>query len=287
MDIYPGHLEQLAVACPNLERINLRNATNCLRSLKGLQVLVDKCRNLQGINLAGIPIVECHLLLWVLLSSVKKLTHLASMLTRHSDYDDDDQQTLIGLLNSCSNLKALEITDEHWHCFVVDPKQLLFSHFPSLVFVALGGTRNTILFEYTITNCHQLKYLYYYCWNRSIHHISLPSSSSCHLQQLNLRNVGLSAVSVHVLSAHGGLEQAIFCDVEITTSAISTLISNSPNLILLNIIPYDDTGLNMKDCKNKISEKFTKHKLFTVGDFFINYHDHERYNLDTHHNSFW
>ena len=66
------------------------NASKCLQSLKGLQVLVDKCKNLQGINLAGIPIVECHLLLWELLSSVKKLTHLAinlSILTHHGDCD--------------------------------------------------------------------------------------------------------------------------------------------------------------------------------------------------------
>ena len=289
MDIYPGHLEQLAVACPNLERINLRNATNCLQSLKGLQVLVDKCRNLQGINLAQIPTVECHLLLWVLLSSVKKLTHLAinlSFLTYHGDYDDDDQQTLIGLLNSCSNLKALEISDEYWDFCAVDPKQLLFSHFPSLVFVGLGGTSNTILFEYTIINCHQLKYLCYYCWNRSIHHIRLPSSSSCHLQQLYLRNVGLSAASVHVLSAHGELEQVILSDVIITTSSITTLISNSPNLILLNITPYD-SGLKMKDCKKKMSEKFTKHKLFTVGDCFINCNYHQTYNHATRFDSFW
>ena len=76
MDIYPGHLEQLATACPNLERINIENNLNCLQNLKGLHAIA---KNLQGINLDGIPIscVECHLLLWQLLSSVKKLTHLA------------------------------------------------------------------------------------------------------------------------------------------------------------------------------------------------------------------
>ena len=26
VNIYPGHLEQLAIACPNLERLNLRSA---------------------------------------------------------------------------------------------------------------------------------------------------------------------------------------------------------------------------------------------------------------------
>ena len=239
MDICPGHLEQLAIACPNLERINIRDSSRCLQNLKGLHAIVDKCKNLQGINLAGIPIsrVECHLLLWELLSSVKKLTHLAihlSMLTHHGNCDDVDQQKLIGLLKSCSNLKALEVRDdEHWDYCEVDSKDFLFSHFPSLVHVKLRRTRYTGSF-YTITNCHQLKYLYYYNnWNASIHHISLPSFSSCHLQQLYMNRIDLSAASAHVLSAHGGLEQVILYDVEITTSAITTLISNSPNLTLL------------------------------------------------------
>ena len=92
-----------------------------------------------------------------------------------------------------------------------------------------------------------------------------------------MRIIDLSATSVHVLSAHGGLEQVILCNVGITTSAITILISNSPNLILLHIIQYHDTGLNMEDCKKTISEKFTNHKLFTVGDFFINLNEYHHY----------
>ena len=284
MDIYPGHLEQLAIACPNLERINIKNARSCLQSLKGLHAIVNKCKNLQGINLAGIPIpcvvhnhlvshTHMNLLLWELLSSVKKLTHLGidlSMLTHHGNCDDVDQQKLIGLLKSCGNLKALEVRDD---CCAVDTKDLLFSHFPSLVYVRLE-TEFAGPLEYTITNCHQLKYLYYYKQEySSVHHISLPSSSSCHLQQLHMENIDLSAASIDVLSAYGGLEQVILYDVRITTSAITTLISNSPNLILLHIISDDVTGynLNMEDYKNTISEKFSNHKLFTVGDYFINF----------------
>ena len=44
MDIYPGHLEQLAIACPNLERINIEGNLNCLQNLKGLHAIVDKCK---------------------------------------------------------------------------------------------------------------------------------------------------------------------------------------------------------------------------------------------------
>ena len=263
MDIYPVHLEQLAIACPNLERINLKRATNCLQSLKGLHAIVDKCQNLQGINLVGIHIsyVESNLLLWELLSSVKKLTHLAidlSKLTHHANCVD--QEKLIGLLKSCGNLKALEVTDQY---DTVDSKDLLFSHFPSLVYVNLQ-TEDSGSLEYTITNCHQLKYLDYWNWNHSRHHISHPSSSSCHLQQLYMENIDLSAASVHVLSAHGGLEEVILYYVGITTSAITTLISNSPNLISLHIY-----GTNLEDYKNTMSNTFSNHKLFTVGDFII------------------
>ena len=101
-----------------------------------------------------------------------------------------------------------------------------------------------------------------------------------------MRNIDLSAASVHVLSAHGGLEQVMLYHVRITTSAITTLINNSPNLILLNIILYRDTGLNMEDFKKTIPEKFTKHKLFTVGDFFINNYYESRYHHYTHLDSF-
>ena len=152
-------------------------------------------------------------------------------------------------MKSFDALKALEVVD----CYcAVDTKDLSLSYFTSLVYVRLR-TSGTGSLEYTITNCHQLKYLYYHKWNYdSLHHISLPSSSSCHLQQLYLRNVDLSAAIVHVLSAHGGLEQVILYNVTITTSAITTLISNSPNLILLHIImqglkPYGFESEELKE----------------------------------------
>ena len=64
--IYSGHLEQLAAACPNLQRLNLQNNHHCLNSLKGLQMVVNCCHNLQGLNLMYIPIreVECQIRLW-------------------------------------------------------------------------------------------------------------------------------------------------------------------------------------------------------------------------------
>ena len=77
--MYSDHLEQLAVACPNHQRLNLKDVDNCLESLHGLRAIVTACKNLQGLNLTGISVsqVESYLLLWELLSSAKNLTHLA------------------------------------------------------------------------------------------------------------------------------------------------------------------------------------------------------------------
>ena len=36
-----GHLEQLSIACPNLELLNLKDNSSCLKSLKGLRSIVN------------------------------------------------------------------------------------------------------------------------------------------------------------------------------------------------------------------------------------------------------
>ena len=289
VNIYPGHLEQLAIACPNLERLNLRNAQNCLQSFQGLHAIVDVCQNLQGLNLVGIPVssVESYLLLWELLSSIKKLTHLAidlCMLIQSSNCDSADKEKLIGMLGKCGSLKALEII----HDIFCEGRQnvtndLLFSHFPSLVYVRLSQARCTTALKYIITNCHQLNYLYYETNLCSEAHATLPSSSSCHLQELCVKSyvINLSAPFVHVLSAHGELEQVTLYVQSITTSAITTLISNSPNLMLLYIVTIEPlcdengVGLDCEDYKDTVSKTFSYHKLLTTGDFILsdNYWD--------------
>jgi len=41
--LHSGHLEQLAIACPNLERLNLASNFGCLSSLRGLKTIVLIC----------------------------------------------------------------------------------------------------------------------------------------------------------------------------------------------------------------------------------------------------
>ena len=269
----------LPFACPNLERLNLDNVQNSLQSLQGLHAIVDTCQNLQGLNLVGISVlsVESYLLLWELLSSIKKLTHLAIDLCmlihiNNNCYSAADKDKLIGMLGNCDNLKALEIMQELCCEEYPGVNDLLFSHFPSLAYIRLFRVQYTAAFEYTITNCHQLKY---YCsWEA---HCFLPSSSNCRLQQLCIQSctIKLSAPSVQVLSAHGGLEQVVLFVKSITTSAITTLISNSPNLILLYIASdrplCDDNGVSVdqEDYKDMVSIRFSCHKLLTTGDLIL------------------
>ena len=75
--VKPGHLEQLAVACPKLLCLNLENNFDCLKNLKGLRTITCHCHDLCGLNFKYVPVtlVENHLQFWEILSGMK-LTHL-------------------------------------------------------------------------------------------------------------------------------------------------------------------------------------------------------------------
>ena len=42
--LHPGHLEQLAMTCPNFQQLNLQGNTSCLNTLQGLHVLASCCK---------------------------------------------------------------------------------------------------------------------------------------------------------------------------------------------------------------------------------------------------
>ena len=110
------NLEQLAVVCPNLQRLNLKGNVACLAHLKGLIAIVHACQNLEGLNLAGIQSISLHsyLDLWELLSSIKRLTHLAIDLCMLKPIDNDHKGCLINMLKRCHSLKALELQCGRW-----------------------------------------------------------------------------------------------------------------------------------------------------------------------------
>ena len=69
--LQPGHLEQLAISCPNIQQLNLQCSHDCLRRLQGLQAIVTHCSNLQRLNVVGSTWVENQVQLWQMLSDIK------------------------------------------------------------------------------------------------------------------------------------------------------------------------------------------------------------------------
>ena len=107
----PGHLEQLAVICPNFQQLMLYKCTRCLRSLRGLHAIAGHCHNLRGLNISGISIteLESQVQLWEILSNLK-LTHLS---TEHCVINPcvagvEYKEKLICLYQKCSSLVALD-----------------------------------------------------------------------------------------------------------------------------------------------------------------------------------
>ena len=89
-----GHLEQLAISCPNTQKLNLQYSEDCLTSLQGLRAITTYCEKLQGLNILGITRVENQVQLWKILSDIK-LTHLAVDLCVLEPKEEDDQAKLV------------------------------------------------------------------------------------------------------------------------------------------------------------------------------------------------
>jgi len=139
--LFPGHLEQIAIACPNLQRLNLRDCSRCLESVKGLKTIASHRRNLTGLNLLHIPNVEDHILLWEILSDMK-LTHLAI------DYCNLtlkclNKEKLIAFLRKCSTIKGI-------HCDHTVNGKAMLSYFKSLEYCYLESNEFLPLVGYTI-----------------------------------------------------------------------------------------------------------------------------------------
>ena len=52
--LLPSDLEQIAIACPNLQQLKISRCCQCLKSLHGLCSVARYCHNLQGLNMIGI-----------------------------------------------------------------------------------------------------------------------------------------------------------------------------------------------------------------------------------------
>ena len=275
--VWCHNLEQLAIVCPNLQRLNLNGNGECLVRLRGLNSIVHVCQNLEGLNLAGIQLlsVKSSSGLWEIISSIKKLTHLAIDLCMLTSYDNDHKRCLVNMFKRCHSLKALEL-----YCGVgcskcINTKDFLFSHFPSLTHCRMSNFVYSG-FKYAITNCHKLKYLYETNAFEELDEKLSPFTCICHLQQLYIDAAYFNVTDELscALSAHGGLECVILHVNSITIDSIIILIKYSPNLVLLKVA--SEQILFDENCKQEhldytdyIMKKFSYHKLFAIGSFTV------------------
>ena len=163
--MHSGHLEQLALACPNLQYLDLQWNFNCLQSLQGLHVIAACCRSLRGLNLLGISIkaVESRVKVWEILASLR-LTCLVVELCVLVPNEEDEQtkQLVFNLYKKCSSLMLLEV-----HCCTYcaicrftggesgDLILLTLSNFPSLVRCSLSNIHVAV--GDIVNSCAKLK----------------------------------------------------------------------------------------------------------------------------------
>jgi len=272
-DLYPGHLEQLAIACPNLQHLNLLGNRHCLLSLQGLHAIFTCCKSLQGLNIVEISFLESYIQLWKILVDMR-LTYLAIELCVIIP-DVEEVQRIISFFPKCMTLKALEVQ----HTRSAGRQNLSYdlsvlSKFPSLVHCFVGNIPYEI--EVVINSCSKLKYFVHSSYTTEFEDIPITPNES--LEQLCIksaepREVVVSDAFLRSVSAHGRLVHVALCVGVLFTDGIIALIENSPKLLTCHIytskiIESDDTGdITLKDMKSILKQKFSNRKLFTCGSF--------------------
>jgi len=286
-----NHLEQLSVTCPNLQQLNLRNNTVCLKNLQGLQSIAQNCEKLQGINLLGVPVIniESHLLLWETICHMK-LTHLAVELcvVRTAVNNYAYKQTLSGLFKKCLSLKVLTIHARVCkECGKSDSSIFsLFPHFPALASCTLVNMIYHESVVQNLTRCKNLQYLHlssYDCYPGSK---PLSSASICSLQQVCLEShcTDITSTFMETVSARGGLQHVILLVNSMTIDGIATLVKNSPMLITCRVVTIktiDDEQYEIptvKLLKMTLMERFSHRKLFTMGSYQVEQRHHGPFN---------
>jgi len=279
--LLPDHLEQLAIACPNLQQLKLRNCYECLKNLHGLSVIANHCHDLQGLNILGIPVakLESQIRFWEILSNVK-LTHLGlqfcviSLCKEKAVYQD----MMINLYQKCSRLLALESPCKILSCEdckLSDVKDsLLLSHFPSLKYCRLSNRTSTSVQD-IISNCKELKCFRIRNSTCTLRRLSLSAAHNHNLQQLFIQShINIPDSFISSISAHGGLVHVFLSVATVSIAGIKTLIRSSPELLTFHCVleicdKYHrhlpkEVFLLLTD---KLKQEFHNQKLFYAGSY--------------------
>jgi len=284
--LHSGHLEQLAIACPNLECLNLEGNDKCLRSLKGLQKIAQHCSDLRKVNLRFIPFeaVENHEELWEILSNIKKLTYLAlkvCLFGVHVTPNVQYSRKISSVFHKFSSLQGLEFHKSSElplcsTCIASKPQLkwvwLFLSYFPSLRHCSCSYSDSDSVQD-IITGCKELQYLSCY----TLECLSLSSACTSNLKQITVfsRATDISDIFLETVSAHGGLSRIVLSINSLSSEGITSLIVNSRELMTLGVITCksicDKQGLriNLKEFKTKMKKEFPCRKIFTVGSYKV------------------
>ena len=258
-----NYLEQLAIACPNLQRLNLQNCYHSLEILQGLKAIANYCHYLQGLNLLGlcVPKVEARIQLWEILSDMK-LTNLAVNYCVVCS-EVTSKERLICLLQKCLTIKGIECSGglcNDYDCEKLDT--LMLSHFKSLRYCYLRRyeVHSPTIVQDMVNNCKELK-----CVRIVVQDLSLDLVQNYNLQQLYIQSINTDVPDDFMtsVSAHGGLVHVLLDVWSLTVEGITSLVRNSPKLITLYLKIRSDVGFKHLDATLKTM--FSNRKLFTTG----------------------
>jgi len=279
--IYPGNLEQLAFACPNLESLNLHGCTQCLRNLQGLRTIAQNCKNLCGLNLTHIPLKEFQEYgrvreLWEILSGMR-LTYLCMEICifMFCKYSIMSGQQLTKSLQALQLYAMCDHGVDYLHyiceyCKIIKADGSLLSYFSVLRYCRLFSEDPNI-FQDIIIACKRLVCLYCDAWNQLL----LTSLYHVMLEQFCIKSVRSDIPSsfMDTISAHGRLVHVIMYIRSVTAEGVINLITNSPGLLTLILVThqhiYNEQGLRVhaKDIKATVKKKFPYRRIFSVGDY--------------------
>lgn len=269
---HSAHLEQVAIACPNLEQLSIQGSDS-LKSLQGLHSIALNCEKLQGLNLLGISVcnVENHFKLWKILSKMKLTTLMIDLCLIKPN--TGSEQNLASVFKNIVWLKVLTIVADDYcdKCNNSKDGEMSFlSYFPVLTYCELNSLscRNSIM--KSSTNCKKIEYFYLSCYDKEPNVLSL--APSCELRQLSIfsKSTSLTETFMEAVSAHGRLEHIVLVINSVTIDGIVTLVKNSPMLITCRIITVNDEqskAPNFEELKSMLKKKYCTRKLFTAGSY--------------------
>ena len=279
------HLEQLSIACPNLERLNLKLNIKCLESLTGLKSIVNNCHSLQALNLDYVHVtgVQNCIQLWEILSEIKILNHLTVQACTMEPFGKSDtcaQHSFLKFVKKFVYLEYLQLTYRNskscsscqYASYEAYPQ--LFAHFPVLIYCHVNVRPSNV--ADIITNCKQLKYFGYDVIGR----VDIPSFLTVvpnqYLQHLHItsQHSNIGEIFMDSVSVHGKLERVFLLVRCVTVSGITALVQNSPKLYICEvdsqqIVDEKNVEVDLKVFKHTLENKFSHRKLFNLNGFTL------------------